>query len=122
MLQLNKQSKLMHRNGNFNLSKSERYALESELGYLTGNIDDTGWNWNYDKYEQLLQSYTDKEQKTIKELYELISDERNWPEVSEKILSEDEILLIQKVINDMIENNLIDEENQYDIANILDKI
>jgi len=122
MLQLNKQSKLMHRNGNFNLSKSERYALESELGYLTGNIDDTGWNWNYDKYEQLFQSYTDKEQKTIKELYELISDERNWPEVSEKILSEDEILLIQKVINDMIENNLIDEENQYDIANILDKI
>ena len=103
---------------NFNLTQTERDALDCVIGFATGNLGEKSDIQQFDKFNNEL---SEEEKQILLNLHDTIEDNENYPKLTKRNLLDEEIILIDKIIN-YIERNDIKTEFDYELSNIQDKI
>ncbi len=86
----------------FKLTESERDAIASLVGLLTGNIGEDSEIKKYSEYWNVL---SDEEKQQMNDLYDVLDDTNNWPVINRNNIKDDIIPLIN-FLNWVDENDL----------------
>ena len=101
----------------FELSPSQRSALETTIGIALGNL---GEDNEIKQFKNFIDSLSNDEKEDLESLYSMLSDADNYKKIYQKNVMPEEIALIDKLYHYCDDNNMLDE--QWDLIDAFEKI